>query len=210
MNGLIKEIGRLRRTEVRGCIDARLKEFRKARDKGSRTWFLELCFCILAANTSSLMAQRVIHELGYDGIVGCKSEGALRRRLRSVSCRFYRRRAHFIFLALLHRTTLKKTLLPLSHDERRTWLAANIKGIGYKEASHFLRNIGFFDFAILDKHVLRLLHENGLIAKVPTSLTPKGYLAYEKILARLARRVRMEQGALDMYLWFLKTGAVEK
>src|SRR5262249_57668571 len=44
-------------------------------------------------------------------------------------------------------------------DERRDFLAANrnVRGIGYKEASHFLRNIAYRGYAILDKHLLSRL-----------------------------------------------------
>ena len=57
--------------------------------------------------------------------------------------------------------------------ERRDWLAQDprIKGLGYKEASHFLRNIGFKGYGILDKHIVRSLFELGVIdsPKPPTT-----------------------------------------
>ncbi|MCK4265146.1 hypothetical protein KAW80_02185 [Candidatus Babeliales bacterium] len=59
----------------------------------------------------------------------------------------------------------------------------NIKGIGYKEASHFLRNVGYNDVAIIDRHVLRFLKREKLIQEIPKTTTPKKYLAFEKILS---------------------------
>ena len=49
--------------------------------------------------------------------------------------------------------------------ERRDWLVREkgIKGLGYKEASHYLRNIGFTGYAILDKHVLNCMAELKII-----------------------------------------------
>jgi len=38
------------------------------------------------------------------------------------------------------------------------WLVKNLTGLGYKEAGHFLRNIGSGKIAILDRHILRNLH----------------------------------------------------
>src|SRR3989449_11165817 len=50
-------------------------------------------------------------------------------------------------------------------SERRDWLAQDprIKGLGYKEASHFLRNGGFKGYGFLDKHVVQCLPEMGVI-----------------------------------------------
>jgi N-glycosylase/DNA lyase len=48
--------------------------------------------------------------------------------------------------------------------ELRKWLIANVKGIAYKEAGHFLRNIGIGkELAILDRHILRNLKVYGAI-----------------------------------------------
>ena len=50
-------------------------------------------------------------------------------------------------------------------------------GLGYKEASHFLRNIGLSeDIPILDRHILKNLVLLGAIDKVPSSIS-SGYRA---------------------------------
>ena len=42
--------------------------------------------------------------------------------------------------------------------EIREWLVENVRGMGYKESSHFLRNIGLGEnIAILDRHILKNL-----------------------------------------------------
>jgi N-glycosylase/DNA lyase len=81
--------------------------------------------------------------------------------------------------------------------------------LGYKEASHFLRNIGFMDVAIIDRHILNILVEYGLI-KRPKTLSKKNYLEIEKKLEKLAKKTRMSLGELDFYLWYMKTGKVLK
>ena len=70
-------------------------------------------------------------------------------------------------------------------EERREWLVKNIKGLGFKEASHFLRNIGFDDYAIIDSHILDLLERYKFI-KPPKTLTRKKYMEIEKILQTIA------------------------
>jgi len=96
--------------------------------------------------------------------------------------------------------------------DRRDWLAKEkrIKGLGYKESSHFLRNIGFKGHAILDKHVLRCMHEVGAIetSKPPTSR--ESYLEVENRLQDFARDIGIDFDELDLVLWSMKTGEILK
>ena len=73
---------------------------------------------------------------------------------------------------------------------RRDWLARTkgIKGLGYKEASHFLRNIGYSGYAILDKHVLRCLAELKIIDDPKPPNSRSKYLTVEDKL-RIAERL---------------------
>ena len=97
-------------------------------------------------------------------------------------------------------------------SERRDWLARDpqIKGLGYKEASHFLRNVGYKDYGILDKHIVRCLAEIGVIdsAKPPTSRNR--YLETETRMRQFARDVDIDFDELDLALWSMKTGEVLK
>ena len=92
--------------------------------------------------------------------------------------------------------------------EAREWLVRNVKGFGYKEASHFLRNVGFRDVAILDRHILRYLKERGLIEEVPKTLGRRSYLKLEILLSAIARKLKLSLGELDLYLWYIMTGEV--
>ena len=90
------------------------------------------------------------------------------------------------------------------------YFAANIKGIGYKEASHYLRNIGFFGNAILDKHILKTLFEFGIIVSPNPPSTKKKYLATEEIMRNFAEEIRIDFDELDLLLWSNKTGEILK
>jgi N-glycosylase/DNA lyase len=96
--------------------------------------------------------------------------------------------------------------------ERRDWLARtrSIKGLGYKEASHFLRNIGLRGYAILDKHILRSLAELGIVESPEPPSTRARYLETEERLRRFARDVRIDFDELDLVLWSMKTGEILK
>ena len=87
--------------------------------------------------------------------------------------------------------------------ELREFLARNIKDLGYKEASHFLRNHGYKNFAILDRHVLKTLKENKFIKEIPKTLTKNEYLQIESKLSELAEDLNTTQAHLDMYLFYL-------
>jgi N-glycosylase/DNA lyase len=96
--------------------------------------------------------------------------------------------------------------------ERRDWLARErrVKGLGYKEASHFLRNIGLSGYAILDKHILRSLAEVGVIESPEPPTTRARYLATEERLKGFARTTRIDFDELDLVLWSMKTGEILK
>lgn len=96
--------------------------------------------------------------------------------------------------------------------ERRDWLAREkqVKGLGYKEASHFLRNIGVKGHAILDKHVMRCLCEVGVVDAPKPPSTRGKYLAVEQELIRFAREIKVDFDELDLVLWSMKTGEILK
>ncbi|MDP6686329.1 MAG: DNA lyase, partial [Candidatus Omnitrophota bacterium] len=93
----------------------------------------------------------------------------------------------------------------------RDWLVKNIKGFGYKEASHFLRNIGFGrDIAILDSHILKNLKTYSVIDEVPKTLTKKRYLEIEDKMRKFSRGISIPMDALDLLFWSRETGFVFK
>lgn len=96
--------------------------------------------------------------------------------------------------------------------ERRDWLVKEkgIKGLGYKEASHYLRNIGFKGYAILDKHVLNCLFELKIIDDPKPPNTRSRYLMVEDKLKNLTRRTGIDFDELDLVLWSIKTGTILK
>ena len=92
----------------------------------------------------------------------------------------------------------------------REWLVKNIKGYGYKEASHFLRNIGKgFELAILDRHILKNLVEFNVIDGIP-ALTKKKYYEIEKKMKEFSERIGIPMAYLDFVLWYKQTGRIFK
>lgn len=200
MNMLIEEINKLKNSDTGRIINQRINEFENI-PRDFNSLFRELVFCILTAGTSAELGIRTINHLGNTIFTGNQQE--IQKNLKEVY-RFHTIRAEYIFQA---RENFKK--INLNSESIREDLIKNIKGIGMKEASHFLRNIGFKDFAIIDFHIIDILVKYELIEK-PKTLTIKKYLEIENILRKLSKKVNLNLAELDLYLWYMETGKVLK
>ncbi|MGB9719692.1 MAG: N-glycosylase/DNA lyase [Candidatus Anstonellales archaeon] len=208
MKKLLKEIRKLKKSRIGTVIVKRVKEFKRLGKSSSREIFKEMCFCFLTANYSAEGGIRIQREIG-NGFLTLK-EKALVKKLKKLGHRFPNTRARFIAEARKYTGKIKKIVFSFENGkEAREWLVKNVKGLGYKEASHFLRNVGFMDLAIVDFHIVDLLAKNRII-KRPKAITRKKYLEIEKVLERLARNTGLELGELDLYLWYMETGKVLK
>lgn len=197
----------------RGAIHRRLREFSALSKKDDPAIFHELCFAILAANSSSEMADKTLQaiaDLVMDGSVE-----AMQARLRG-RFRFWRRRPDYI----VHTRTSLRACCGLrlwsffrsfpSNQALRAYLAETkmIKGVGYKEASHFLRNIGVRGLAILDKHILACLVEFGVVRSAKPPKNRREYLRLERKMQAFASRLQISVDALDLLLWSRRTGKI--
>lgn len=210
---LIDDISKLKKDKrVVSLIDSRIDTFKENQKKGNEYWFSELCFCILTANSSASLGIRIQNRVELDGFLNL-SLANLKEILKNEGHRFYNKRAEYIVEARRY-MDIRDLLLECNNErEMRDWLVSNIKGISYKESSHFLRNVGYMNLAIIDRHILRVISNYNLIDaifSIPKSLTRKKYLSMESILEDIADNVRLRLGELDLYLWYMQTGKVLK
>jgi N-glycosylase/DNA lyase len=209
MRGVVRKIRSLRNGWAGFRIAMRMAEFKARGEESQDGLFKELCFCLLTANYSAEGGMRMQDAIG-DGFIHLP-ERALARALKRHGYRFPNARAKYICKAREHRSRLKSVLAAYPPEAAREWLADNITGLGYKESSHFLRNIGVDRFAIIDFHILDFLARKGVIPKPRSkSLSRSRYLEIERKLATIAARANLSQGELDMYLWYLETGKILK
>lgn len=191
-------------------VKSRVESFRALGSSGTdEEIFSELCFCILTANSrakSGIAAQR---ELGARSFLEME-EGELSKKLRSLGCRFYNLKAKYIVEARNFYNVRKILSRFGTTHEKRDWLSSNIRGIAYKESSHFLRNIGELDVAILDIHVIRVLFKYGVFDEIKRPKSRKEYLAMEDEVRSFSESLEMPMGELDLYLWYLETDEVLK
>ncbi|RLG43663.1 MAG: N-glycosylase [Thermoproteota archaeon] len=208
MTRLVNDVKNLMRSEIKTTIGRRIGEFEKVGRSSDAEIFKELCFCILTANFNAEKSI-VIQENIDNGFLTLSLE-ELEHKLRVLGHRYPRARARYIVEARKYVYNLKNRLRAFSSSlKAREWLAENIKGIGYKEASHFLRNIGYKDLAIIDFHIADLLDRYGIIMK-PKTITRKRYLEIEEVLRLIAKELGISLAELDLYLWYLETGRVLK
>lgn len=208
LDKLVNDVEKLKKSEIVNLINAKVKEFIENRNKSINDIFKELCFCLLTANFSAEKSLRIEKEIEEEFLT--LSENELSEKLRKLGHRYPKSRAKYIIEARKMIFQIEK-LLHSSLNERilRDWLVKNIAGLGYKEASHFLRNMGFMNLAIIDRHIISILSRYKIISK-PRTLTKSRYLKIEKILDEIARKTSLSLGVLDLYLWYMKTGKILK
>lgn len=197
---LIRDIEVLK-TKLKGKVKYQLEEFNVDKTNKEKV-FVELCFCILVANNSMTLTKVIWEKIGKGFLTFSREE--LSKKLESLRYRYYIKRAEYIVEAREKIGELVNSL-KLEETETRLWLVETIRGIGFKEASHFLRNIGYRNFAILDRHVLRVMKNYDLIEEVPKTLTKKKYLEFEKLLSEVSTKLNISMAELDLYLFYLQT-----
>jgi len=201
--------------EKRDAIQTRFKEFKQVLNRDDDDVFAELCFCLLTPQSSAKTCWAAVSRLRERSLLLKGGATEIQPQLNDV--RFGDSKAKYIVEA---RATFSKDgkLFLKSHlssyanlFELREWMVENVKGLGYKEASHFLRNVGLGEeFAILDRHILRNLKRLDVITEVPVSITKKHYLEIEEKLRRFSREIAIPLADLDLLFWSRETGWIFK
>lgn len=208
---LIKEMQK----KQKELLTSRLSEFEQTYKKGDKEIFRELCFCILTANASARGGMKAIEAL--DNLIFTGSEKEISNALHKAGYRFWRKRANYIIEtrnAMQKQCNMKlKVLIEKKREnieELRAFFDENAKGIGMKEASHFLRNIGFKNYAILDKHIVNCLQEAKVFENNNKPKNKAQYIQMEAIMRNYSKKIRVPMAELDLILWSSKTGEILK
>ena len=201
---------RERRTE----IERRLQDFHRVGLGSDEKLFAELAFCLFAIQTSARRSDEAVRGLAANGLLRRGSRRQIAAFLRH-RVRFHNHKAARLVAArerfLGGKESLGAWLRATPPDDARRHLVLTVDGFGYKEASHFLRNVGRGeDFAILDRHILKNLVHHGVIQEIPKTLTAKRYLAIEEKVRAFADDVRIPMAAIDLLFWSRETGEVFK
>jgi N-glycosylase/DNA lyase len=207
MENIIQKINLLKKEPIAQVISKRMKEFEEYGAEKEDKVFSELCFCLLTANFQAEKCIQIQRDMGRGFEILPQEE--LAKKLKEVGHRFWPQRAERIVKARECKTELCSLVFKKSGKEMRKWLVEKVHGLGMKEASHFLRNVGYKDVAIIDFHIVDLLVDENMIER-PKTLTKKRYLEIENVLEDLGKEVNLNLAELDLYLWYLETGKVLK
>jgi N-glycosylase/DNA lyase len=217
-------VGRKKRAEeigaiyaaIRDNVESRLQEFQRVWERGSEEdIFAELVFCILTPQSRAKSCGVALRNLLEKELL---FRGDVRRIARELNIvRFKNKKACYIvearrLFSAKGKLSLKTRICELGDPLcARQWLVKNVKGLGEKEASHFLRNIGWGEnLAILDRHILKNLHLLGVIDKMENNLSGRRYAEIEKRMKRFAQSSAIPLSHLDFVLWYKETGEVFK
>jgi N-glycosylase/DNA lyase len=198
--------------KIRAKVLERAEEFKLNNLSSEEVWFRELTLCILTANSSFLSAYKALGCLGES--IYYASEKEIRDLLKSCNYRFYNLKAKYITIAREKiYGKLKSEIKPIADYDQSLAREKLLKidGLGMKESSHFLRNVGYFDLAIIDRHVINFLRKIGAVGEIKNShLTKKQYIIFENILRSIASNLNIPPGLLDLFIWFKETNTIVK
>jgi N-glycosylase/DNA lyase len=201
---------------IKNDIEMQILNFKTIWEKGTDEEILnELIFCLLTPQSNARTCWSALRILIEKDLVlrGCSDD--IKKAISIV--RFKNKKSEYIIEArniFTHNgnIVIKDKLNGISTvQKKREWLVKTIKGFGYKEASHFLRNIGFGDkIAILDRHILKNLIQLGVIHSIPRSLSNTRYIDIEAKMLELAEKIGIPLHHLDLVLWYKQTGYIFK
>ncbi len=198
---------------IRDVIKDRIEQFDCLRENADNKIILkEIVFCLMTPQSKARVCSKAADRLFLNDAIFEMSEKEISEAISSV--RFKNNKARYI------KETVKKFkdsnikgIIENFKDmsEARKWFVNNIKGFGYKEASHFLRNTGYgYELAILDRHILKNLLLFGIIDKIPKSMTPMQYERIEKKMKNFSKKINIPMHHLDFVFWYKETGEVFK
>jgi len=185
-------------------IRERLKQFSKVSEKD---YFYELCFCLLTPGSKARQAEKVIEFLKKEDFEN--KEINFGNELKKV--RFHNTKKQ----RLIDMKAKYPTILGIVRDEPepillREKLVEMVDGLGYKEASHFLRNIGKKNLVIIDRHILKNMVRHKILESYPKSLSKGNYLRIENKFKAFANANNITVDELDLLFWSFETGEVFK
>ena len=185
-------------------IISRLNDFKNVKNEDL---FYELCFCLLTPQCPAKKADAIVQEL---------KKADFRNKNINVhdflkTTRFHNNRAKYFSEMKSKYNFIEQELKEkISTEKKRDFLVENVKGIGLKEAGHFLRNTGHENLAILDRHILKHLAELKVIEEVPKTLTKKKYLDIERKFKEFSKKINIPMDHLDLLFWSMETREIFK
>ena len=201
---------------AKSYIEQRILQYKNVFIKGNdEAIFAELAFCIFTPQSKAISCWEAVNELNNKNLLFTATAKEISDNIYNV--RFHNNKSKFLVQArdkftINGKLKIKEILKSFNNPlNLRKWIITNIKGIGYKEAGHFLRNIGLgLDLAILDRHILRNLKFYNAIKEIPHTLAPKIYLEIEQKMMKFCKDIEIPMSHIDLLFWAMQTGGIFK
>ncbi|MEN8153261.1 MAG: N-glycosylase/DNA lyase [Acidobacteriota bacterium] len=201
---------------IKNDIENRLNEFAAVWKNGNdEDIFYELMFCLMTPQSKAELCWEAVKRVRNRDITKIRKSSDILNDM--VGVRFKYKKSEYILEARDKffrngRFFIKEKIKNFKDIyDLREWLVKDIKGIGYKEAGHFLRNIGFGDkITILDRHILKNLRNYAVINHIPSSMTKKNYMEIEQKMSRFSEQIKIPLDHLDLLFWYREAGKIFK
>jgi N-glycosylase/DNA lyase len=202
---VLHELYKQKRTAIR----RRLREYKAVPVSG---YFYELLYCLMTPQSSAVNAAKAQRRFEEADLRNREIDPLPFLHTEEYYIRFHHSKARWITEMKRNYEMIEAiTVGPMTASEKREWFVRNVKGLSYKEATHFLRNIGRNEgLTILDRHILKNLKRYGIIRSLPTSITKKRYLQIERKFLRFAEETGITVDELDLLFWSAEAGEILK
>lgn len=192
----------------RNAIQQRLNDFKNVPES---TYFYELCYCICTPQSKARNAFKVQKTLEENDFLKTPFDPTDILRQPEHYIRFHNNKAISLLKAReMYPEVLKVLKSGSPNAEKRLWLFKNIRGFGMKEASHFMRNIGFENMGILDRHILKHLIRCGVFKELPQIGSTKQYLDVEEAFKKFSDEIGIPMDEIDLLFWSMEAGEILK
>ena len=189
-------------------IKNRLTEFSKV---SQENYFYEMCYCILTPQTSAKKSMIAIENLQKLDFQNRNINPELILNNKNNYIRFHKNKSKYLVLLKENYFEVMKLFSKKnSNFELRSEIQKKIVGYGLKESSHFLRNVGYKNLAILDRHILKNLVKYKVIKSFPKSLNSIMYFKIEKKFLEFSKKIKISIDELDLFFWSFQTGEILK
>lgn len=194
--------------KLKPLIKQRLDEFKNVQES---KYFYELCFCICTPQSRASSALAVQLELEKLDFLNKEFDPTPILRNKKNYIRFHNQKSKRLILIKEQWAEIKTVLdSEMSGEEKREWINDNVNGIGRKESAHYLRNIGYRNLAILDRHILKHLVTSGVFEEVPNISTKSRYDAVSSKFMEFSNEVNIPMDELDLLFWAEEAGEILK
>jgi N-glycosylase/DNA lyase len=193
--------------KIKNDIIQRINEFKQIGSKGSeKELFREFIFCFLTPQSNAHTCWRAAENLYNTKILFKGTPAKITEIINTI--RFKNNKTKYIIEA--REKIFKKKICRLADltqtknvFETREFIVNNFKGLGFKEASHFLRNTGNGkNIAILDRHILKNLKYYKVINDIPKTINKNKYYNIENLMTNFSIKNNIPLEHLDFVFWY--------